>query len=935
MKWGKFRPWLALAGPLLAVLVLTAAPAGVKEGELSWPKWLVATVIAGAGVLVAVWTPLVQARTSALAARTTRATEREAQAEGALHKLPTRKGKVPLAAEVTGRALLGIHESIPLPSDTSMAQELSAELPMYVPRDIDSDMRTALEAMKKTGGFVLLVGPPASGKTRCAYEAVRSVLPDWWMYMPDDATTLTELVTSEADLKRSVVWLNEAQKFLTGSAPLKAATVRQLLADTSRPVILIGTIWSSTYDQLRTPTTTSLAEATNPEGDTGDLNKDSRQILDMARRFSLGGWTQSEWDRAEELASIDPRIEYASRHREEAGLTQTLSAAPELTHRWEQADDCYGQAVITAAVIARRCGHPYTIPEDILRALALGHLTGPQRAAAGAHWFSDALTWACRPVHHSGGIAPLQACAEMVGQVDGYQVSDILVDHTGATSPAPHRRFMPTIWGSVITLASPEACFSIGIAAYLSDMPTQARRAWERAAEAGHIDAMHNLGFHLAEEGEVDEARTWYTHAAEAGDTDAMHNLGVLLTEQGEGDEARTWYTHAAEAGHTSAMNNLGVLLTEQGEGDEARSWYTRAAEAGDTGAMSNLGMLLAKEGEVDEARTWFTRAADAGNTGAMYNLGVLLAEEGEGDEARAWYTRAAEAGHTGAMYNFGVLFAEEGEIDEARTWYTRAVEAGHTDAMNNLGALLAKQGEVDEARTWFTRAVEAGHTGAMNNLGMLLAEQGEVDEARTWLTRGVEAGHTGAMNNLGMLLAKQGEVDEARTWFTRAVEAGHTGAMNNLGVLFAEQGEGDEARTWYTRAAEAGHTSAMYNLGALLAEQSEVDEARTWYTRAAEAGHTDAMNNLGALLAEQGEVDEARTWYTRAAEAGDTDAMYNLGMLLAEQGEVDEAHAWFTRAAEAGDAGAMEALIAFLQRQGDARAAASWRALLDQTRLE
>lgn len=146
MRWGKLRPWFALVGPLLAVVVLTAAPVGVKAGELPWPKWLVAGVVAAGGVLVAVWTPLVKARADALVARTTRAAERDAQAEAALNRVPTLKGRVLLVRDVTDRALLGIHEAIPLPAESASEQGLSTELPTYVLRDIDADLRTKLGA---------------------------------------------------------------------------------------------------------------------------------------------------------------------------------------------------------------------------------------------------------------------------------------------------------------------------------------------------------------------------------------------------------------------------------------------------------------------------------------------------------------------------------------------------------------------------------------------------------------------------------------------------------------------------------------------------------------------------------------------------------------------------------------------------------------------
>ncbi|MFJ8949157.1 tetratricopeptide repeat protein [Streptomyces sp. NPDC102381] len=479
----------------------------------------------------------------------------------------------------------------PLPTDGAPEQGLSTELPAYVLRDIDADLRTALEARKKTGGFVLLIGPAAAGKTRCAYEAIQAVIPDWRLFMPPDGATLSQLVSGGANIKHSVVWLNETQNFLTGADRLKAATVRRLLADTAHPVILIGTIWPTTYDQLRT-----VATVENEDGDGQDLNKDAGEVLDLARRFSLGRWTDQEWERAEELTSVDPRIGQVMRHRGQSGLAQMLSAAPELIQRWEQADSPFGQAVITAAVIARRCGHPTVVPVPIIECLSKSFLTANDRATADEDWLSEALAWACQPVHNSGGIAPLQAVGETIGQIDGYEVSDILVDYEAPSAPSSHEQVTAGIWEDLLHLATPAACLPIGTEAYFASRLTVATSAWQRAADTGRSSAMFNLGVLLNDQGDTDHARAWWQRAADTGDTDAMHNLGILLNNQGDTDHARTWYTRAADTGHTSAMVNLGILLNNQGDTDHARTWYTRAADTGHTDAAAALSALTTEE---------------------------------------------------------------------------------------------------------------------------------------------------------------------------------------------------------------------------------------------------------------------------------------------------------------------------------------------------
>jgi TPR repeat protein len=87
----------------------------------------------------------------------------------------------------------------------------------------------------------------------------------------------------------------------------------------------------------------------------------------------------------------------------------------------------------------------------------------------------------------------------------------------------------------------------------------------------------------------------------------------VLLGEQGKEDQSVQWYRKAADAGDVAAMVNLGVLLRKQGKEDQAMQWYRKAADAGDADAMFNLGAMLAEQGEEDQAVQWYRKAADAG----------------------------------------------------------------------------------------------------------------------------------------------------------------------------------------------------------------------------------------------------------------------------------------------------------------------------------
>ena len=76
---------------------------------------------------------------------------------------------------------LGVHAAISVPG---VPDEVPPE---YVPRDVDAaehGVRARVAAAAERGGFVLLVGGSSVGKTRCAVEAVKALLPDWWLVHP-------------------------------------------------------------------------------------------------------------------------------------------------------------------------------------------------------------------------------------------------------------------------------------------------------------------------------------------------------------------------------------------------------------------------------------------------------------------------------------------------------------------------------------------------------------------------------------------------------------------------------------------------------------------------------------------------------------------------------------------------------------------------------
>ncbi|MEV5206319.1 tetratricopeptide repeat protein [Micromonospora sp. NPDC053740] len=693
------------------------------------------------------------------------------------------------------------------------------------------DVRTALTRMSATGGFLLLVGPPASGKTRCAAEAMQQMLGKWRLCLWSAGHDPDALLDAGTGLRRTVVWLDDLHELLEASAGTAVSTsdsgglssrqrrltselIRRLLLPDNGPVILIGTTWPEKRDRFTHP----------PGAVEADLFADARKVMGMAEQIDVVPvFSDAEWDRAVALSGGDPRLAEAVQREQGRALPATLASARELIRRWRHGGDAYGQAVISAGVDTRRCGHPEPIPAPLLQTLAERYLTGRQRATATPNaWFAEALAWACQPVR--GDIAALAPSGYKIGITDGYRISDILLEH--ASSSPDVGAVSDEVRRHIAEHADAAVCWSLTASAYTAGKLDMAELAGWRGAQAGEARSMFNLAALLASRERVEEAEALYRRAIDAGHHDALNNLAVLLAERDrveDVEEAEALFRRAVDAGDVNGAYNLAILLTKRDrveDVEEAEALFRRAVDAGHVDAPNSLAVLLAKRDRFDEAEALFRRAIDAGDVSALYNLANLLAEQARADEAEALYRRAIDAGHVNALNNLANLLAKQARADEAEALYRRAIGAGHLNALNNLAALLAERDRFDEAEALFRQAIDAGHVEALSNLAVLLAERDRFDEAEALFRRAIDAGDVSARNNLAVLLAERervGDVEEAEALFRQAIDAGHVEALSNLAILLAKRDRLNEAEALLRQAIDVGHVSARNNLAKLL----------------------------------------------------------------------------------------------------------------------
>ena len=658
--------------------------------------------------------------------------------------------------------LLGVHAAISVPG---MPDDLPPE---YVPRDADNGefgVRAKVETAAQRGGFVLLIGGSSVGKTRCAFEAVKSLLSDWWLVHPAGPAEVTAL--AQAPPPRTVVWLDELQRYLDGEHGLTGGLIRALL--TARdPVVIIGTLWPDRYHAY-----TALPSPGGPDPRTRE-----REVLDPATVIRVGAeFSPAEQDRARAAAVRDPRLRVAL---ESAGygLTQTLAAAPQLVARWEDAQTAspYGWAVLTAALDAARLGARAPLSAGFLRAAAPGYCTSAQQAEAPDDWFEQAMDYATGKLH--GAAAALNPAGVSMGRVVGYTVADYLIQHT---SRKRHPARVPaSTWDAILSHIRDPAD-----AARLADSASNRllyRYAIPLYRQAVNANDDHHAAAQLAEllarRGDLDELRT----RADADDPYAAALLTHLLAERGDLNELRT----RADAGDYFAAVRLADLLAERGDLDKAEQILRTWADAGVEHAAVRLAGVIARRGDLDEAEQILRTRADAGDYYAASQLAGLLARRGDLDGLRA----RADAGDGEAARQLAHLLIERGDLDAAEQILRTRADAVGGEAAHDLAGLLADRGDLDELRA----RADAGDPAAASQLAGLLARRGDLDELRTR----ADAGDGEAVWQLARQLADHGNLNWAVQILRARADAGDRLAASRLAYLLAdlltEQGRGEEA---------------------------------------------------------------------------------------------------------------------------------------------
>ncbi|MFD1115671.1 tetratricopeptide repeat protein [Sphaerisporangium aureirubrum] len=364
---------------LIAVVVLAglgATSAVVTAFKVTSP-WVIGAAVVGVAV-AGVLSGFVQERYKRLSVR---------RDENALKVqdgcLVLANGRLPKVAQIDDPVRLGVHPALVLASVTG------TQPPAYVPRDVDEAVRERLAE----GGFVLLVGDSTAGKSRTAFEAMRTTVPEHLLIAPHDRTALPAAIEHAARADRCVLWLSDLEHYL-GTAGLTREHIARLTTDSKGHRIILATLRSAEQARLTSPPNDGDQSVRSAAREIHETLEQAAPVR-LVRMFS-----PAEVDRAR-LRTWDPRIASAVDKAKEFGIAEYLASGPELQrdldNAWDIGANPRGAALVVAAIDCRRAGYTSPAPRKLLEHLHTDYLNAMGGHRLQPESLDQAWQWATRP----------------------------------------------------------------------------------------------------------------------------------------------------------------------------------------------------------------------------------------------------------------------------------------------------------------------------------------------------------------------------------------------------------------------------------------------------------------------------------------------------------------------------------------------------------
>ena len=562
--------------------------------------------------------------------------------------LRNRDGGLPRVREVTDPVALGVH---PADMRAGHPREAAVTGPTpYVARDIDEELRGAFNRE----GMIIVVGESTAGKSRAAFEAIRSRTPDHLLAVPSGRESLATVTTQLSESRRSILWLDDLERFL-GPGGITLAMVAKL---TGRNAIIVGTMRTAEYERF-----TSRAEPILDD-QARSAWRASRDLLRSARVILLPRlWSPKELAAAATFGD-DPRITLALKQAKTFGVAETIAAGPELLRDWRNAwaagGHPRGAALVAAAVDCRRAGLEDPVPRDLLLDLHHHYLLAHGGHTLRPEPIDDAWIWALRPIH---GASSLLIPTGLTEEDQRLLAFDYLIDQPD------HEPIPPATWEKLVAQADRSQVSRIASEAFW-----RVRTAFHAAVDAGITDSVFSRASASADREDYANAIDLLTealHRVDSSDDDPAqyrslrHQIAFYQMLSGSVGEAEVTFRELLSEAEASLPADDEYLQVVR---HNIASCTRRRGDL--PGALAQFGRILA-----DRARHL---GPDAMNTLATRGaIADIVAEMGDPAEALR-QTR-------------DILADEERALgaDHTNTLSTRRSLAGHLAGTGDPGAAI------------------------------------------------------------------------------------------------------------------------------------------------------------------------------------------------------------------------------------------------------
>ncbi|MCM2418996.1 hypothetical protein [Streptomyces sp. RKAG293] len=735
-------------------------------------------------------------------------------------------------------AQLGVHPAI-----AGLGDEAGGfVLPKYIPRTHDEKLRHLLRsiATSQRVEIIVLRGESCTGKTRSAYEAVLSCLPDWQLLFPKDSASLTAALDAGAIGAKTVLWLNEAQHYLSGEGSESSAAALRRRLEGAGPTVAILTLWPEHYRSL-------ASDASSHPGGSAHVTA----LLDQTSLHVVPNQlSAAELSVLNDETDSDASLAAAHRASGETGrVTQILAAGPDLVDHYEHPVGpygCYGKALITAAMDARRLGATAPLPLDFLIAAAPGYLTDSQRAEAPDDWQENAIIYTQRriksvasafsPVPKSSGIGPEP------GVID-------LADYLHHYSRKTRRAKCPpnSFWEAATSLIS-------------------SAHDINRLA----ISAIHRL--------RVRHGAALADTAAALGESEALWELAHQSYELGNAEKSQELLLRIAVSGEPAAWVALATEKQDAGDIEGSREMYRKAA---DLGQLVELRQWADSEAINDrqEIAIWLYRLLiERGDTLSFYGLASLLQEMGQTEEAELIYEKGMQLGDVQSAYALAQINEANGKTskaDEIRLGITPALDHG---TLLDLMLLHERHGRKEDAETVYWQLVEAGEERTATFLPWGRASSGDLEEAERIANEAAERGFFESLEIVTIQCIRNGDDHEAGRLIQRLKEMGGLRPSVDIAFYFERIGEHAEAESMASNPGDSRLSGySLLKLAEYRAERGDIEIARNTAMRLFQDGETLALSYLMDFDLKDGDHSKAEHWARLSVDAGDIRPLMTL----------------------------------------------------------